>query len=346
MGRRWSACVCIVTVSLPEHLQLHSPSRRVLGATSCVPRGQVAFGGTEAGRGHQGAVAPGGRMDGGLDTARDLLCLALGAPCLMLSAGLSVSPGWGSALSVSHGIFERPFQFCQSHSTGGETEAQKPDRGGGAAAGAEDWPAKGSLLLQGPWKQEAMVRPPPQALALILQRKSCESPLFPACQRKLLLPREASADTEPPSVGAWLWQAPRSPHLPGGSWQEASPTIFLPRPELALMCMISCCHPPGNISSKAEHMLTTTPTLSLPAPLPWERLSAGPWDTQQLTSLLCGCLSSGFCPQHPSAQGSPQPACHSSLICDSCLQVLRTHLPAFPLGPVKRAIVGPSPACL
>lgn len=131
MGRRWSACFCIVTVSQPKHLQLHSPSRRVLGGTSCVPRGQVASGGTEARRGHQGAVAPGGGMDGGLDTARDLLCLALGAPCLMLSAGLSISPGWGSALSVSQGIFERPFRFCQSHSTGGETEAQKPDRGWG-----------------------------------------------------------------------------------------------------------------------------------------------------------------------------------------------------------------------
>lgn len=193
--------------------------------------------------------------------------------------------------------------------------------GGGAAAGAEDWPAKCSHLLQGPWKQEAMVRPPPRALALILQRKSCESPLFPDCQRKLLLPREASADTEPPPVGAWLWQAPRSPHLPGGSRQEASPTIFLPRPELALMCMIySCCHPPGNISSKAEHMLTTTPTQAsrpsvYPHPCPGNACQRDPGTLSSSSPSSVGVYPLGSALSTPQPRGAPSlPVLHHSSV--------------------------------
>lgn len=51
VGRTWPACFRFVIVSLPAHLQQHSPwargARGARGASSCVPSGQVASGGVQ-----------------------------------------------------------------------------------------------------------------------------------------------------------------------------------------------------------------------------------------------------------------------------------------------------------
>lgn len=166
----------------------------------------------------------------------------------------------------------------------------------------------------------------PQTLALIL-RESAVS----------LLPFSPATEAVPPWRSFFRHRTPfrrslalAGPMVAGTSREahrwEASPAVFLPRPELTLMCLIySRCLQPGSISSKAEHQADhhanpSNSSLSPPAPLPWEGLSAGPWDPQQLASLLCGCLFSGLCPQRPSARGSPQPACPLSLTRDSGLR--------------------------